>query len=627
MLIMGGSVGTQFYLPLLPDQVSHPNELDPTYFPQLGVTVSFLSQFIQTCIGTNTRDSIKDLTTNDICEKYVKPFTAPYKLSLCDLLQQCGETKIGAATVFISHAWKYKFIEVVDALERSFANSMDTVVWFDVFSVNQHSTGEKTFDWWSTTFQEAIRKFGRTVMILSPWHDPIPLTRAWCLWELYSTFITGCQFEVAFGAQDEDKFFEELTQQSLDKMKATIDVNRSECFVPSDRVRIFEAIAKQTSCSALNAVVFERLREWMIDYLTERQRENPHSILVLSQLGLLHYNQGNDTQAIEYYDQALTLSKLVCSDEDGNRLSLMNNLATIYTNVGQFGSALTLYRECLEVKKRLHDEEDPSTLLSINNIALLYLQQGEYPSALSLYQEYLPKYQVVFGQEHSNTLTLMNNLAGVYENLDMYELAIPLHRDCYEKRRVGLGERHPDTLTSLNNLAGVYMKQEQFGNALPLLQQCVETRKMVHGESHIDTIEAMMNLAACYDRDGQGELALPLYLTCVEKRKALLGQNHRDTVAAMDQLAACYDSQGQYNLAEGLYNECIEKKKLLYGMIHEDTLSSVSGLAMLLANQGKYVDAYPRLQECLAICLGLFGEYDAETLAYACACEDCQDKM
>ena len=33
--------------------------------------------------------------------------------------------------------------------------------------------------------------------MLSPWDDPIPLTRAWCLYEIYSTLISpGVKFDV-----------------------------------------------------------------------------------------------------------------------------------------------------------------------------------------------------------------------------------------------------------------------------------------------------------------------------------------------------------------------------------------------------------------------------------------------
>jgi hypothetical protein len=53
------------------------------------------------------------------------------------------------------------------------------MLWFDIFTINQHNTVTGDFLWWSTTFKSAIRSFGRTAMVLAPWQDSIPLTRAW----------------------------------------------------------------------------------------------------------------------------------------------------------------------------------------------------------------------------------------------------------------------------------------------------------------------------------------------------------------------------------------------------------------------------------------------------------------
>ena len=64
----------------------------------------------------------------------------------------------------------------------------------------------KRVDWWTNTFSSAIGRFGRTVMVLSPWHDPIPLTRAWCLFEIYCTVKTGSRFEVAMSASEREAF-------------------------------------------------------------------------------------------------------------------------------------------------------------------------------------------------------------------------------------------------------------------------------------------------------------------------------------------------------------------------------------------------------------------------------------
>ena len=71
---------------------------------------------------------------------------------------------------------------------------------FDCFSIDEHASQAQPPEWWSTTFkarhlahalpppaplappsrlrrQESIRDVGHTLMVLSPWDRPIPLTR------------------------------------------------------------------------------------------------------------------------------------------------------------------------------------------------------------------------------------------------------------------------------------------------------------------------------------------------------------------------------------------------------------------------------------------------------------------
>jgi hypothetical protein len=81
-----------------------------------------------------------------------------------------------------------RFLNVVDAIEQHFKNETDIVIWFDLFSNNQHGLNDPPpFEWWCHTFLHAIKNIGRTVMILDPWDAPVALTRAWCLW--YFVFV------------------------------------------------------------------------------------------------------------------------------------------------------------------------------------------------------------------------------------------------------------------------------------------------------------------------------------------------------------------------------------------------------------------------------------------------------
>ena len=136
----------------------------PLPFPKDGVKLSFVNEFYGFCGG---REKLEGLSTTDVCEKFIKPATKMLEVSFCDLLKSAKHPAVGVGQVFISHAWKYKFLDVVDALQFHFADTPDIIIWFDLYSNNQHGTGDRGFDWWQNTFKSAIQDFGHTVMVSS----------------------------------------------------------------------------------------------------------------------------------------------------------------------------------------------------------------------------------------------------------------------------------------------------------------------------------------------------------------------------------------------------------------------------------------------------------------------------
>ena len=164
-------------------------------FPKHGVRFPAFTEFIQRCGG---RDALVGLTTTDVCERFIKPFTLASASSYCDLLKAGNDPHVlDTADVFISHAWKYAFLHVVAAVEAHFNHTPDMVIWFDLFSNNQHQAGGLPFVWWQTTFRSAIEDFKHTVLVLAPWNDPVVFTRAWCLFEIFTSVDTQSRFEVA----------------------------------------------------------------------------------------------------------------------------------------------------------------------------------------------------------------------------------------------------------------------------------------------------------------------------------------------------------------------------------------------------------------------------------------------
>ena len=184
------------------------------------------------------------------------PATKDYELSYCDMIfekaKQSATTQLDrvveTATVFISHAWKYKFLDVLDALEDHFKDEPDKIIWFDLVSNNQQKATGLSYEWWATTFKDAIEQLGHTVTIMAPWNDPIPYKRKWCIFEIYCTVISGAKFEIAMSNNEHRAFIEECKHGSTDvinKMLSIVNAEKRESWNPMDKERIHSVIKNE----------------------------------------------------------------------------------------------------------------------------------------------------------------------------------------------------------------------------------------------------------------------------------------------------------------------------------------------------------------------------------------------
>ena len=152
------------------------------------------------------------------------------------------------ATIFVSHAWKYTFVDVVDVIIRYVQGNTD-YLWFDLFVNNQWKAGELPFEWWTNTFISSVQSIGHTLLVMLPLHSPICLTRAWCIFEIYSSICReNTKFSLGISQADISSALERV--QSRDQLSAELasivsfDTRLSECGKPEDRVRIHDVVSR-----------------------------------------------------------------------------------------------------------------------------------------------------------------------------------------------------------------------------------------------------------------------------------------------------------------------------------------------------------------------------------------------
>lgn len=193
--------------------------------------------------------------------------------SYARMVRAKGEAGVGTATVFASHAWTFVFEELIESLkffeeQQLAAGQPPSFFWLDIFVVDENAAHTYPSEWWQTSFTEAVRQIGHTALVLTPWRSPVPLRRAWCLWEIYSTLGTKAKLSVCMSETEMSDFKRALIEsvESVVNSLCTIDAETAEAGSQKDLDMIFAAVRTlEGGFQTLNVTVLQEMRDWLLD--------------------------------------------------------------------------------------------------------------------------------------------------------------------------------------------------------------------------------------------------------------------------------------------------------------------------------------------------------------------------
>ncbi|CAK4664769.1 unnamed protein product [Aphanomyces euteiches] len=512
----------------------------------LGLSLTYFKRFIDIHGG---RSAFDGLSTGDVCRQFLLPYTATTKLSLVEHVRQLPDGHLYAkpATWFVSHAWSYLFLDVVDALTDFFQeNDLDEslAVWFCTFCNNQHAIQDQIYDFehWFGIFRSSLRAIGNVVMVMSPWNDPVTLKRTWCVFEVYASVVENARFEIAMGRSQKASLIQDIQSNgAFREMLSKGKSERSETTVPSDRDNIFELIRDEVGFTQLDRMVFGVVEKWML-------RSIDHEI-----------------------DAAPTTEIQV------EWIMVKGNL--LYDK-GEYAQAADAFQTAHEIYRRDFGEDCPETWQALAQWGRSKWSLGHPLDEIEAkYDEVLRHQLRLLSKDHKDTLTSMTNLGAIYSRQGKYDVALPLLMECYERRRHVLGEEHqangaaaalnskcvlPDTSRMQNNLAISYLLLGNVASALPHMKASYESLSRTLGQDHSTTLMIYANLGNTYRLVGDYATAERFLLDCLERQES----ERYDKFTCMRYLGLLYLSTHKLDKAMTYYKEALDTVAAMHGRTH-----------------------------------------------------------
>ena len=354
--------------------IQRPGKIDMyADFSMLGIKLSYLETFVHKHGG---RKVFENLTTLQTMEQFIKPATQESRLSYCEFLLSEKEFDcVGRAEWFYSHAWKYRFLDAMDAAALFFQDQRvegkDPIIWFDIFSVSQHKAEIRPFEWWNSAFLNAVGSIGKVLMLIQPFEDKmtdtcawVTLTRVWCVFELFACESTLSRFEVTMTKNMRDMFLQSLQQNDETLLKSLVDIKCEDCkaFKEEDRKLVFEVINRTIGFPLLDSMVLQVMERWIYSELFSQMKVNPAStgnqLRIIKQFCELCKSQRGKTLKADHVDTIRSKHVLACITRAMNEQEYLQSLISRELGLAKDAEDMTK-AELVEMVKR-HEAEAKS---------------------------------------------------------------------------------------------------------------------------------------------------------------------------------------------------------------------------------------------------------------------------
>lgn len=188
--------------------------------------------------------------------------------------------------------------------------------------------------------------------------------------------------------------------------------------------------------------------------------DRKNQIKVLSNTGLMYFDQNNTSRAIETFYRCLALKEK--DPEDEILASLCISIGVVFKESKDYKKALEFYQRSLGIYQRLKDEKGMST--AYNNIAVVHYRQKKYRIALAVHNK--AKAIRLRLNDTVGMASTYNNIGRIYEALGQYDSALMQYSEEIKIERYL--ENRKGISTALISIGGIELLKEQYNDAIKL---------------------------------------------------------------------------------------------------------------------------------------------------------------
>jgi tetratricopeptide (TPR) repeat protein len=331
---------------------------------------------------------------------------------------------------------------------------------------------------------------------------------------------------------------------------------------------------------------------------------------MLDIIGRAHEDRGSFKMAISFFEEKLQFLKN--RDEEAETpaevSATLNSLAMLSTRVGLFSEAIEYYDSALSIQKELGCDEIYVATSEVLK-GTVEFQMGNWRKALKILVDGHAVLVDELGGEHQTVAGTLYQIGVVQNALCEVDEAISALEEAKSIQINLLGKDHPATLRTRRQISDMFAVYEaELDSSLAEFNDILTTQLRIHGEKHPNIAETLHSIGCAQSRKGDSSKALRTLEECYYMRLAFLGWDHPLQGSTLHEIVLIHLKAGRLKKALHISEVVLGIRKEALGEGHIDVARTLTTKGSCLVAQGKFVAATECFREALRISEAAVGD-------------------
>ncbi|MCP5096023.1 MAG: tetratricopeptide repeat protein [Chloroflexi bacterium] len=266
---------------------------------------------------------------------------------------------------------------------------------------------------------------------------------------------------------------------------------------------------------------------------------------------------GEQTGALSYFEQALSLQEKIFSANDPETAVTLNSLGTLQWQMGDLEHAWAYYERALHIYEHTSGVDHPDTARILNNLAILFRLRGDCESSRTYFERALTIFRQQASPDQVKIVTVIRNLGITCNQMGDYAAAVTYNNEAMCMQVVIFGDEHPVIADNLNGLGVSAYFVGDYDVALDYFKRAYAIRKKTLGDNHLHSTNVIANLGIIYTRQGEFEEALAWQEKALTIRENKYGRSSPYTARSLSLIGHIYLLTGNLETAQKYLEEAL----------------------------------------------------------------------